>query len=69
LFLVAGGRNESELEQKIGRIQRSCSGKKDAIVFDFIDERIGVFQGQYWARRKVYKRLGMLGNGEKRQVG
>lgn len=71
LFLVAGGRNESELEQKVGRIQRAFAGKRDAIVWDFVDEAVGVLRAQYWARRKVYKRLGMLesGSGEARAAG
>lgn len=68
LFLVAGGRNEAELEQKIGRIQRTFPGKRDAVVFDFVDEKIGVLRAQYWARRKVYKRLGMLRNTETRKA-
>lgn len=68
LFLVAGGRNETELEQKIGRVQRAYSGKRDAVVWDFVDSKIGVMEGQYWARRKVYKRLGMLGDREARKA-
>lgn len=59
LFLVAGGRNPGEVEQKVGRVQRSFPGKVDAVVFDFVDERIGVFKAQHWARRKVYKSLGL----------
>lgn len=59
LFLVAGGRNAAEVEQKVGRVQRSCPGKADAVVFDFVDERIGVFKAQHQARRKVYKSLGL----------
>lgn len=60
LFLVAGGRNEAEIEQKVGRIQRPFPGKCDAVVFDFVDEKIPVLRAQYWARRRVYKRLGMI---------
>jgi len=59
LFLVAGGRNAGEVEQKVGRVQRACPGKADAVVFDFVDERIGLFKAQHWARRKVYKELGL----------
>lgn len=59
LFLVAGGRNAGEVEQKVGRVQRSFPGKADAVVFDFVDERIGVFKAQHWARRKVYQSLGL----------
>jgi superfamily II DNA or RNA helicase len=59
LFLVAGGRNEAEVEQKVGRIQRPYPGKKEAVVFDFVDEKIGVLRAQHWARRKVYRKLGI----------
>jgi superfamily II DNA or RNA helicase len=68
LFLVAGGNNEAETEQKVGRIQRGFSGKRDAFVFDFVDECIPVLAAQFWTRKKVYQRLGMIGNRE-RQVG
>lgn len=59
LFLVAGGRNPGEVEQKVGRVQRSFPGKVDAVVYDFVDEKIGVLKAQHWARRKVYKELGL----------
>lgn len=62
LFLVAGGRNAAEIEQKVGRIQRPCSGKRDAVVFDFLDEKIGVFVAQYRARQRVYRGLGLFIN-------
>lgn len=60
LFLVCSGRNEAEVEQMVGRIQRAYPGKEGAIVFDFVDEKIGMFQAQHWARRRVYKKLGMI---------
>lgn len=59
LFLVAGGRNPAEVEQKVGRVQRAFPGKAGAVVFDFVDDRIGVLRAQHWARRKVYKKLGV----------
>lgn len=59
LFLVAGGRNAGEVEQKIGRVQRPFPGKSGAVVYDLVDEKIGVFKAQHWARRKVYKSLGL----------
>lgn len=57
LFLVAGGRNPAEIEQKVGRIQRVFPGKKDAVVFDFVDSKIGVLLAQFNARRRVYGKL------------
>ena len=68
LFLVCSGRNEAEVEQMVGRIQRASPGKEDAVVFDFVDEKIGMFQAQYWARRRVYKKLGMIPGKSKKEA-
>lgn len=57
LFLVAGGRNPAQTEQKVGRIQRAFPGKKDSIIFDFVDEQIGVMLAQFYSRMGVYNRL------------
>jgi superfamily II DNA or RNA helicase len=75
LFLVGGGRNEAVTEQQVGRIQRPFTdtlggtSKLDAAVFDFVDELIPPLRAQHWARRKVYRRLGMpnTGSGLKRR--
>ena len=64
LFLMCSGRNEAEIEQMVGRIQRAYPGKDGAVVFDFVDNKIGVLQNQYYARRRVYKRLGMIPQGK-----
>jgi superfamily II DNA or RNA helicase len=68
LFLVAGGRNEAETEQKVGRIQRSFPSKRDAVIFDFVDEKIPVLQNQYYVRNRVYKRLGVVVRREARSA-
>lgn len=59
LFLVAGGKNPAEVEQKVGRVQRPFPGKDGAVVFDFVDSQIGMLQAQFYSRAKVYRRLGM----------
>ncbi len=61
LHRVAGGRDPVEVKQTVGRIQRVCPGKADAVVFDYVDFGIGVLRAQHYARRKVYKELGMIG--------
>jgi superfamily II DNA or RNA helicase len=68
LFLVCSGRNEAEVEQMVGRIQRAYQDKEDAIVFDFVDEKIGMFQAQHWARRRVYRKLGMIPGKKKEAI-
>jgi superfamily II DNA or RNA helicase len=64
LFLACSGRNGTEVEQMVGRIQRAYPGKDGAVVFDFVDNKIGVLQNQYYARRRVYKQLGMIPQGK-----
>lgn len=59
LHLVAGGRNAVELKQKVGRIQRSLEGKAQPVIYDYVDFAIGVLAGQWYARRRVYRELGI----------
>ncbi len=59
LFLVTPKRASNAVEQEIGRIQRPCEHKKDAIVFDFWDVNNPVFKAQFWKRRAAYQRLGI----------
>lgn len=49
------------VEQEIGRIMRRdpANPKKQAIWFDYVDDKVGVLQSQYYSRRKVYNRLGI----------
>lgn len=49
------------LEQEIGRIMRPDPRNPDkkALWFDYVDANVGVLKGQYYSRRKVYKRLGI----------
>lgn len=49
------------LEQEIGRIMRidPKNPDKQAIWYDYVDASVGVLNGQYYSRRKVYKRLGI----------
>jgi superfamily II DNA or RNA helicase/intein/homing endonuclease len=67
LFLVAGCNSKAKIEQEVGRIQGVCWGKRDCMVFDFIDE-VPVLAAQFWARRSVYAKLGMFGNQVRRAM-
>ncbi|TVX92259.1 DEAD/DEAH box helicase [Paenibacillus agilis] len=53
--------NGASVEQAIGRIQRPDPNNpsKNAVWYDYVDFDVGVFQDQYYSRRKVYKRLGL----------
>lgn len=66
MFITTPFRNKARVVQLIGRIQRSYPGKKDAIVFDYVDVNIGVFKDQFFSRSgndsryKTYENLGLL---------
>jgi superfamily II DNA or RNA helicase len=49
-----GGR----LEQYVGRLNRDYDGKKDVIVYDYIDSHIPVFSNMYLKRMRTYKKIG-----------
>lgn len=59
LHIIGGGRNENEVEQKVGRVQRPFPGKKGAMIFDYIDEKIPSLKAHARDRRRVYRRLGL----------
>lgn len=64
LFIVTSFRTESRAEQLIGRIQRYHEDKENAIVYDYVDENIGVLQNQFYSkygkcRSNVYNKLGL----------
>jgi len=58
-FLVLPFREKSRTEQAIGRIQRPYIGKTEAIMYDYVDENIGILKNQFWNRALVYNTLGI----------
>ena len=65
-FVTSPFRSEAKVEQLVGRIQRVAKGKKDAIIYDYVDHNIGVLRNQFYTgkehkpcRWNVYKRLGL----------
>lgn len=58
LFLVTPVKAKGKVTQFIGRICRTFEGKKDAIVYDYVDYKIGICQGMYQLRLKnVYSKF------------
>ena len=51
LFLTCPVRSSNKVTQQVGRIMRTSTGKQDAIVYDFVDELIGLAVSQ-WSTRK-----------------
>ena len=46
------------MEQYIGRLNRDYEGKKEVIVYDYVDSHIRVFDNMYAKRLRTYKRTG-----------
>jgi len=57
LFLTCPSRNKRKVIQAVGRIMRPCDGKKDAIVFDFIDSEVSILESQGKSRKRMYAEL------------
>jgi len=58
-FIALPFREKARVEQAVGRIQRTCEGKKDAILYDYVDENVGILKNQFINRANVYRWLGM----------
>jgi superfamily II DNA or RNA helicase len=58
-FIVLPFREKARVEQTVGRIQRACEGKKDAILYDYVDIDIGMLKNQFYTRALTYRKLGM----------
>lgn len=49
---------EGNVEQYAGRLHRDYEGKKDVVIYDYIDSHIRVLERMYHKRLKAYKRIG-----------
>lgn len=49
---------ESNVEQYAGRLNRDYDGKKDVIIFDYIDQHIPKLERMYHKRLRTYKKIG-----------
>lgn len=61
IHLAFPQRNEGLITQQIGRVERIHPDKKDAIVYDYVDKRVGVLESQFRTRLfQVYKPRGLV---------
>lgn len=58
LMLAAPVSFAGRLEQYVGRLNRDYEGKKDVIVYDYIDSHITKFDNMYLKRLRTYKKIG-----------
>ena len=57
LFLTTPIRFSGRLMQCLGRVLRPSPGKKSAMVYDYVDARVGVLGNAAAAREQIYKQL------------
>ena len=58
LFLATPVSWKGVVEQYAGRLHRDYLGKKDVIIYDYVDSHIPVFDNMYAKRLRTYKRIG-----------
>lgn len=58
LMLAAPVKFEGRLTQYVGRLHRAYEGKKNVVVYDYVDSHIRFFDRQYKNRLRTYKALG-----------
>jgi superfamily II DNA or RNA helicase len=54
ICLTHPGKAEGRLIQQVGRAIRTFPGKKDAVIYDFVDKKVGVLRRQWSERKRVY---------------
>ncbi len=65
LFMATPVSGENVVEQYVGRLNRDYEGKKNVIVYDYVDNHIPKFDKMYAARLRAYKKIGYhLSTGE-----
>lgn len=59
---ASNSNNGGAVEQEIGRTMRPDPNNpnKQALWLDYVDYNVGILQSQYYSRRRVYKRLGLI---------
>lgn len=58
LFMATPVSWKGVVEQYAGRLHRDYPGKKDVLIYDYVDSHIPVFDNMYGKRLRTYKRIG-----------
>jgi superfamily II DNA or RNA helicase len=56
VVLTHPGKHEGRIIQQIGRALRKFPDKDDAVIYDFVDWRVGVLRRQWDQRKRTYKK-------------
>ena len=68
LFMTVSTKALGKVEQRIGRIQRVYPGKTDALVFDFVDSYVPMFDRHFRERMNLYRAIGVSIGGQRYEV-
>jgi len=55
VFLTHPGKHEGRIIQQIGRALRLTPEKRDAVIYDFVDHRVGILKRQWNLRERTYR--------------
>lgn len=58
LFLATPVAWKGVVEQYAGRLNRDYEGKRDVVIYDYVDSHIPMFDNMYGKRLKAYKQIG-----------
>jgi len=58
-FIILPFKERTRVEQAVGRIQRTCQNKNNALLYEYLDEGIGILENQFRERKNVYYSLNM----------
>jgi len=62
LFLAFPFSWKGKLIQYVGRVQRCCEGKTNAIVHDYFDDQVPMLKLMYFKRLRTYRSMGLAKN-------
>lgn len=59
IVLTFPGKHDGRIIQQVGRALREHPDKVDALVYDVVDDRVGVLRRQWMKRKQAYKAMGI----------
>lgn len=57
VFLTFPGKHDGRIIQQVGRALREHPEKADAVIYDVVDDRVGVLRRQWMQRKVAYKKM------------
>jgi superfamily II DNA or RNA helicase len=57
VFLTFPGKHDGRIIQQVGRALREHPEKRDAVIYDVVDDLVGVLRRQWMMRKRAYKQM------------